>query len=311
MAKELEWKFEPVASCPVCGETQTTVRLERQVREVPLRFVACSRCGLLFQNPRPSRETLERYFSSTAFIKDERDEVDLNDTLGYYNYFNWDTSYRKTARLRLRWVRRFVPPPAKLLEVGTATGSFLAEAKHAGYDVRGLDLSTLFATYARSQNGLVIDNGFIEDFPLPPSAYDVVCYFGGIACSYDPLKALKNIRRALKPAGIFIFNATRIDTLVGLLTRDHFPEYNHASLVVHTRRSIQELLSRTGFDVVQAGVEWQVASLERVVTYLRSNGAWGFIRRLGLGRINLPVLAVGTYLYICRSSPSLLDNPET
>lgn len=299
--QDLVWDFESVACCPVCGENTSTVVLDRAVRSVPLRFVRCSACAAVYQNPRPSRDTLARYFSSTAFIKDERDQVDLNDTLGYYNYFAWDPTYRKTARLRLRRIRRFVPPPGRMLEIGTATGSFLAEAQAAGYEVRGLDLSTRLADFARARYNLTIDNGFIEEFALPQGAYDIVCYFGGIACSHDPVRALSNIRRALKPGGIFVFNASPVDSLVGVLKKDGFPEFNHASLVLYTRSSLAALLRRTGFDVLQSGLEWQFASLERVVTYWRSNALWRLVRSLRLENTVLPVLAFGTRFYVCRA----------
>jgi len=300
------WRFEQVSACPLCEGTGASELLSRRVQGVALRFVRCVPCGFIYQNPRFTPEELARYFSSPAFIKDASDKIDLNDTLGYYDYFAWDHSYRLTARRRLARIRKLLLPrapeadPARLLEVGTATGSFLAEARAQGYDVRGLDLSTRFAEYASSTYGLPIDNGFVESFDFPRARYDVVCYFGGIACSRDPVRALSNIRNALRPDGILLFNVTVWDSPVGFWKGTRHPEVNHASLVIFTRATIRKVLERAGFELLRSETEWQVASLARIVTYLRSNRAWKVVRALGLASVNIPVLAVGTYLVSCR-----------
>ncbi len=79
--------------------------------------------------------------------------------------------------------------------------------------VRGLDLSSRFAAFARKRYDLNIDVGYIEEFAMPHSHYDVICSFGGIACWRDPIQAFANIREALKPDGIFVMNHFDVDSL--------------------------------------------------------------------------------------------------
>ena len=75
---------------------------------------------------------------------------------------------------------------------------------------------------------------------MPRSHYDVICSFGGIACWQDPIQALANIREALKPDGIFVMNHFDIDSLPGKILGDHHFEYNHASLVIFSRRTMRQ-----------------------------------------------------------------------
>ena len=187
-----EWKFERLEACPVCREVKAPTVAQRTVQELPLQFCRCQNCGLTYQNPRFTRDSLAQYFSLSIFIQDPRG-VELDELLGYPDYFEWDKSYTKTASLRLKRLTRFKKPPGELLEIGTATGSFLNAARSIGFHVRGLDLSTRFAEIARKSHSLDIDVDYIEEASLPRSHYDVVCNFGGIGCWRDPVRALRNV----------------------------------------------------------------------------------------------------------------------
>lgn len=42
------WHFENLEACLICGSTEFHAIYEKSVRNVPLRFVKCSQCGLVF-----------------------------------------------------------------------------------------------------------------------------------------------------------------------------------------------------------------------------------------------------------------------
>jgi SAM-dependent methyltransferase/rubredoxin len=295
-----EWNFEDVPACPVCQTGKATVIYKKHIRSIFLQFVRCAGCGLVYQNPRLTREALLKYFSSSTFINDgQAGERSLEDQLGYFDYFSWDASYKKTARYRLARIARMKKAPARLLEIGTATGSFLDEARKAGYAVRGVDVSRTFADIARETYGVEIDNGFIEEFPLPESAYDVICAFGGVSCWIDPVKAFRNIKRALRPDGILVMNYPNIESAVPRLLGDRYPEFNHASLTIFSNRTMRECMKRAGFRPVLVETERQSATFGRVVTYLKSRAGVNLVKRLGLTDLSIPLLAFGTTFSIC------------
>lgn len=299
-----QWEYERIDECPLCaGRTFVTV-FDRKIRSIPVTFVRCDRCDLVFQNPRMTRNGLLDYFSSSVFIKDEDStEFDLNDTLGYPDYFDWDVSYRKTADLRLAHIGRFKPPPGRLLEIGTATGSFLEQARRTGYEVRGLDVSETFAAIARKQ-GLEIDEGFIEEFELPEAGYDVVCNFGGIACWRDPIRGLKNVRRALERGGVFVMNHPNIDALVPRLLGRNYFEFNPASLQIFSDTTLNKCLEKAGLTPVVSWSERQYASVGRILTYLKSGAGTKVAKGLRLDGLTIPVIAFGTTFKICRPAGS-------
>src|SRR5207249_3237930 len=150
-----------------------------------------------------------------------------------------------------------------------------------GFCVRGLDLSSRFAALARSQYDLNVDVGYVEEFAMPRSHYDVICNFGGIACWRDPIQALANIREALKPDGIFVMNHFDVDSLPGRILGNHHFEYSRASLVIFSRRTMRQCLAHVGFEQVYWQRERQYASFGRIAEYLKFKGILKALRGIG------------------------------
>src|SRR5262245_56863407 len=88
-----EWRFERLAACPICQHVEAWTVVQRMVQGLPLEFSKCGRCGVIYQNPRFTRDSLADYFSSNVFIKDPKG--DLDEFLGYLDYFDWDKSYKR------------------------------------------------------------------------------------------------------------------------------------------------------------------------------------------------------------------------
>jgi SAM-dependent methyltransferase len=296
------WTFERLEACPVCGSSEATTILRRTVQELALEFSRCRNCNLIYQNPRMTRDALASYFSSSVFICDPKG-AESGELLGYPDYFDWDRTYQKTSTLRLARLAKFKQPPGELLEIGTATGSFLNAARSTGFRVRGLDLSSAFAGIARKRHSLDIDVNYVEEAQLPYSHYDVVCSFGGIACWRDPIRALTNVNRTLKADGIFVLNYFDVDSLPGkILGHRHF-EYNHASLIIFSKSTMQHCLRQTGFDVIFSQNERQYASFGRIAGYIKSSLASRTLRALRVDNATIPMIVPGTIFAICRKQP--------
>jgi len=297
-----DWNFEKVGACPGCFSDAAEVTVRRTVQSLPLEFSRCLDCGLIYQTLRLAREALSSYFSSETFIQDPNGD-NVDELLGYPDYFDWDKSYAVTAKLRLKRIGRFKSPPGELLEIGSATGSFLAAARSFGFRVRGLDLSSRFAAFARKRYDLSVDVGYVEEFAMPRSHYDVICSFGGIACWRDPIQALMNIRGALKPEGIFVMNHFDIDSLPGKILGSHHFEYNHASLVIFSRRTMRQCLAHAGFEQVYSQSERQYASFGRIAGYLKLKAILKALCGIGLENVTIPLIVPGTVFAICRRTP--------
>lgn len=292
--------FEQLSHCPICAHDSFEPLWRRDIRGLPLTFVQCARCRLVLQNPRMTPEALRRYFSSDNFIHDSKTkDGNFDQLLGYYDYSAWEGSYRRTAGHRLDEMTRFVKPPGKLLEIGPATGFFLEAARDRGFEVHGLDVSTTFASIARKK-GFRIDEGFVETYPLPRAAYDVICSFGAITCWYDPVAGLKNIRQALRPGGCFVFNHMDRDNLWYRIQGFRNYDYQHPCLFQWSQETMRACLERAGLDSVFSAAETQSVSLSRVSEYLRLPWLRRLVYALEINEWSVTVRVPFTRLVICR-----------
>jgi len=109
-----DWTFEKVDACPGCLSDAAESTVRRTVQSLPLEFSRCLDCGLIYQTPRLAREALSSYFSSETFIQDPNGD-NLDELLGYPDYFDWDKSYAVTAKLRLDRNRTIQETPRRIV----------------------------------------------------------------------------------------------------------------------------------------------------------------------------------------------------
>ena len=133
----LRLKFRTLETCPLCDSHK--FEREKSIHRLDVEFiwVRCEKCKLVFMNPQLTPDSLVNLFSSERYWKAEKpDEV-----VTYPDYLAENRSRELQSRRRLRLIQEACPPPARLLEIGCADGSFLVEAQKLGYRVEGVDIS--------------------------------------------------------------------------------------------------------------------------------------------------------------------------
>ena len=106
----------------------------------------------------------------------------------------------------LYWLRsllRYRQPPARILELGSAHGGFVALMRWAGFDATGLDLSPELVERARRRFDVPILEGPIESHDLPEGSMDAVVLMDVLEHLAQPEETLRQCFRLLKPDGLF------------------------------------------------------------------------------------------------------------
>jgi glycosyltransferase involved in cell wall biosynthesis/2-polyprenyl-3-methyl-5-hydroxy-6-metoxy-1,4-benzoquinol methylase len=106
----------------------------------------------------------------------------------------------------LYWLRsllRYRQPPARILELGSAHGAFVAMMRWAGFDATGLDLSPELVERARRRFEVPILEGPIESHDLPEGSMDAVVLMDVLEHLAQPEETLRQCFRLLKPDGLF------------------------------------------------------------------------------------------------------------
>jgi SAM-dependent methyltransferase len=188
--------METVA-CALCGSSRSRPWFTKEEWTV----VQCRGCSLRYLNPRPDereRRALytQDYFEEHGVQPQARSAGEIAKAVAAH-------------AMRLRAAALFARPGA-LLEVGCASGYFLKGAAERGWQAKGIELSAWAARYARDVLGLDVFTGSLEDANLPDASFDVVCMWSVLEHLPEPLQALAEVRRVLKPGGVFVADVPNV-----------------------------------------------------------------------------------------------------
>lgn len=155
---------------------------------------------------------------------------------------------KELAPAKERWIS---PLRGKVLELGPGLGTnlpYLAQADWTGLEPNSAMRAALLA---KSVHGPVLD-AQAERIPLPDASFDaVVCTL--VLCSVrDPARVLAEVRRVLKPKGVFVFLEHVASATGGRRAVQHLLRPACGLIGCHPVRPTGELIARAGFaEVVQ------------------------------------------------------------
>jgi 2-polyprenyl-3-methyl-5-hydroxy-6-metoxy-1,4-benzoquinol methylase len=201
------------------------------------------------------------YFQSAAAAK------------GYSDYAALEPGVRRTSRARLRrisgllahrskpdrneWIiaRNTVserePSAPRLLDLGCGTGVFLDEARSAGFDVEGVEVSAYAADQARAR-GLVVHGAPLDTIDFASADFDVVTLWDVIEHVPDPMATLEQAAAALRRGGVLALSTGDVTSLCARLSGAHWhlftlPEH----LCFFSPRALRSMLRACGLRVAR------------------------------------------------------------
>jgi 2-polyprenyl-3-methyl-5-hydroxy-6-metoxy-1,4-benzoquinol methylase len=178
--------------CNLCGSSNSKLLFKLrdhrlQVDDTEWNAVRCRECGLGYLNPRPSLEEIERYYPRAYF--DQR-----NGNLERYS--------REAAYLSGH--------PGRLLDIGAASGAFLALMRDRGWDVLGIEP----AAAAESPYGVpIIKDAFPGTTSLPAGHFDAITAWAVFEHLHDPAASFRECARLLRPAGKLVIQVPNLRSI--------------------------------------------------------------------------------------------------
>ena len=146
----------------------------------------------------------------------------------------------------------------RVLEVGVGSGLNLPLYTGAVREVIGVDPSEPLLDMARrrvSQAVVPIDlqRGSATDLPLESESVDTVVMTWTLCSIPDPLAALREMRRVLKPGGSMLFVEHGLSPEPGVARWQHrlTPLWRRLAGGCHLDRNIDDLVRTAGFDLAQ------------------------------------------------------------
>lgn len=145
-------------------------------------------------------------------------------------------------------LRKFIPQTGKGLEIGIGTGRFATP-----FSIKeGVEPAKAMAEIARSR-GLIVHEAVAEELPFADESFDFIAMITTICFLQDPLKALREVKRILKPRGHFIIGLIDKASTVGKYYQSKKEEsnfYRYANF--YTANQILDWLKKLNFENVQA-----------------------------------------------------------
>ena len=116
---------------------------------------------------------------------------------------------REIGRMRL-------PRDARVLDVGTSTGTNLRMLRDGGFtNVTGLDLSDEAIRFCREKGLGTVRKGDVCDTPFEDASFDLILATDIIEHVEDDARALAEIRRVLRPGGHALLTVPAFEALWG------------------------------------------------------------------------------------------------
>jgi SAM-dependent methyltransferase len=245
-----------------------------------LQIVECRHCGYVYTNPRWSGEELLGAYNAVE------DETYLQERAGR----------EKTFSHHLRALEQRTGPAAgrRLLDVGAYIGVFVEVALRAGWDACGVEPSAWAAAVAQQQ-GLPVFHGTSAAPSLVGQLYDVVTMWDVIEHLDDPAAELARARRILRPGGFLAVHTMDIESLAARILGRRWPWLMDMHLHYFSRRTLAEMLRRSGFEILWIGPQGRYLTLGYLATRLAAlsrplgRAAQAAVGGLGLAGKTFPV----------------------
>jgi SAM-dependent methyltransferase len=266
--------------CEVCG--RVSAELVYEIDDFPV--VRCRCCGLVFVGRTQTPESLVALYDR-SYWEDSKE-------VGYDGYGAAEQRKRHHFSTLLDHLEVFTSPGA-MLEIGSAYGYFLDEARSRGWQARGIEPSAHAAGYARERLGVDVSRGPAEALRIDRDSLDAVVLWDVIEHLSDPRRTLSWAHRALRSGGVIALSTGDVDSLSARL---HGADWSLMTPPWHQfyfpRATMRRLLEDVGFSVEHVGGDGVVAvdpASERprvpsaLALILRSKAVTTVARRFGAG----------------------------
>lgn len=293
--------FEPTFCC-VCGvdDSRSLYTIDKYDEGV-ITFVCCNRCGLVYQNPKPTAETLVNFFSTQEFLSAKESGVDFDKFIGYWDYLGDEIPRQKIAAYRFgRLVELTGDRKLNILKGGCGPGTFLALAKSKGHNVTGVETSNFFCRYGKHKYGLDLIHSSFEDADLPEGTFDVVLLLGVLQHLNDPKLCFEKAWRLLKKDGYFFVNYMAFDSLMTRIQGQDYFIFRPQVLNFFPKNTFLHLLDNTGFEILSHGLDVQYTTLSKLVWLSRIRFLWAGLKFLPTDKIVLKLPIPGGFMARCR-----------
>ncbi len=189
--------YERLEKCPVCNQDKLNnyfICKDFVVSGESFALTQCENCKLIFTNPRPRREFINKYYESPNYVPHSKDRSFMN------TIYRWVRIYNNRNKLK---VISEYSEKGNILDVGCGTGNFLEYCKNKNWEVAGIEPVESAAKIASSVLSLPILQDILQ--VEESSSFQVITFWHVLEHIYNLHEVIEKVKKLLARNGrIFI-----------------------------------------------------------------------------------------------------------
>lgn len=223
-------------NCPICNSNSFKKIFTKDMLDSKYTLVKCKGCSLIFINPLPTDDELNRYYNTDYSVPEyQRKKVVMKG---------------KKALSILK--KLGLSKKSKIFELGASHGFFLNEVKKQGLMPYGVELSKKASENARKNFKLNIENNFFQNSKAytKNDYFDVAVAFDVLEHLTNPNKILLGFNKILKKNGRVVLTIPNIDSTEFKFYGRHWEWLSPpAHLFFYSPSTIKKILLKNGFEI--------------------------------------------------------------
>lgn len=246
--------------CPVCDHSS----VESYSTDAPQGLLHCPSCGFVFLKDVAETEDADCYEES--FTEGNVHPTYQKGADGQFIIKN-APKLGKLLDLFEPWKKN-----GRILDVGCSVAFFLKLAESRGWKGTGAEISKWASEFSRTELGLDIFTGTLQDAKFESGSFDVVFSSHVLEHIGEPSALLQEMNRVLRPGGLLVSVVpTQFASLAWRVRRRFWGDPPPIHVSFFDKESFETLLKKNGFSPVKTRYNSELA---RLYEMLLSDDQW-------------------------------------